>query len=117
MTRQNDPDKLLKTAEEIVEATGLSDWQVSAIKRFTKDTPTDTPFVGGKYTTKKRILDWFFAHPSFVATHQLTQKKAPERTATDPRPSTADRSDGRFAKRVQRRTSPVELEPQLAQVG
>ena len=58
-------EKILKSINEISQATDFSCRQIRAIKKasFGK---SDTPFIGGKYTTALRITTWFFAHPEFT---------------------------------------------------
>ena len=64
-----DKDKILKTAQEVADATGLSRWYIQAAKRYCRGRE-DSPF-SGKFTTQRRFSEWLFRNPDFVASHQF----------------------------------------------
>jgi hypothetical protein len=67
---------ILSTYAQVAEATGLSEWTVSAIKVASRGQP-DCPWVS-RFTTSARIKKWLFAHPEFVPSyHHRKQPKPP----------------------------------------
>lgn len=114
-----DQDKITRTAEEAGRLVGLSRWTIQAIKKASKGAP-DSPFAG-RFTTPRKIREWLFSHPDFVATRYMRKKSEDKQgqpsTVSDPQPSGACKFGGRSAKRGRRKPSPAGSERPLAQVA
>ena len=82
--------KILVTAQSQAKALGVSRWTIQAMRKAGRELGDPV----GRYTTPRRLCEWLFRHPDFVASHYLGHKPKLGRNGSNPPALGAGRSDG-----------------------